>query len=108
MTPRPLSPVWQRLWHCFAGVERDAFLEGARFFARFQPAIFSWGLVTGVAMSKSALTVPEATTVTPVVWVRARQGPNLADLVSPYLNGAIQGVIIVLAVVLQREKRAAE
>ncbi|RJE84134.1 ABC transporter permease [Paracoccus onubensis] len=33
---------------------------------------------------------------------------NLADLVSPYLNGAIQGVIIVLAVVLQREKRAAD
>lgn len=33
---------------------------------------------------------------------------NLADLVSPYLNGAIQGVIIVLAVVLQREKRTAE
>lgn len=32
---------------------------------------------------------------------------NLADLVSPYLNGAIQGVIIVLAVVLQREKRTA-
>lgn len=33
---------------------------------------------------------------------------NLADLVSPYLNGAIQGVIIVLAVVLQREKHAAD
>ncbi|KAA0970263.1 ABC transporter permease [Aureimonas fodinaquatilis] len=33
---------------------------------------------------------------------------NLANLVSPYLNGAIQGVIIVLAVVLQREKRAAD
>ena len=33
---------------------------------------------------------------------------NLTDLVSPYLNGAIQGVIIVLAVVLQREKRTAE
>jgi arabinofuranan 3-O-arabinosyltransferase len=28
------------------------------------------------------LTVPEATTVTPTVWVRARQGPNLADLVA--------------------------
>jgi len=28
----------------------------------------------------------------------------LADLVSPYLNGTIQGVIIVLAVVLQRGK----
>ncbi|MDN5568311.1 MAG: ABC transporter permease, partial [Paracoccus sp. (in: a-proteobacteria)] len=27
---------------------------------------------------------------------------NLADLVSPYLNGAIQGVVIILAVVLQR------
>jgi ribose transport system permease protein len=33
---------------------------------------------------------------------------NLADLVSPYLNGAIQGVIIVLAVVLQRGKGSAE
>lgn len=29
---------------------------------------------------------------------------NLTDLVSPYLNGAIQGVIIVLAVVLQRQR----
>lgn len=32
---------------------------------------------------------------------------NLTDLVSPYLNGAIQGVIIILAVVLQRDKKAA-
>jgi ribose transport system permease protein len=31
---------------------------------------------------------------------------NLTDLVSPYLNGAIQGVIIILAVVLQRERKA--
>ncbi len=30
---------------------------------------------------------------------------NLTDWVSPYLNGAIQGVIIVLAVILQRERR---
>ena len=30
---------------------------------------------------------------------------NLTDLVSPYLNGAIQGVIIILAVVLQRQKK---
>jgi len=28
------------------------------------------------------LTVPEPTAVTPTVWVRARQGPNLADLIS--------------------------
>jgi ribose transport system permease protein len=32
---------------------------------------------------------------------------NLTDLVSPYLNGAIQGVIIILAVVLQRQRREA-
>jgi ribose transport system permease protein len=31
---------------------------------------------------------------------------NLTDLVSPYLNGAIQGVIIILAVVLQRQRKA--
>ncbi len=31
---------------------------------------------------------------------------NLTDFVSPYLNGAIQGAIIVLAVVLQRESKA--
>lgn len=33
---------------------------------------------------------------------------NLANIVSPYLNGAFQGVIIVLAVVLQRRKSSAE
>ena len=33
---------------------------------------------------------------------------NLASIVSPYLNGAIQGVIVVLAVVLQRERKLAE
>jgi len=31
---------------------------------------------------------------------------NLTEFVSPYLNGAIQGVIIILAVVLQRQKKA--
>lgn len=34
-----------------------------------------------VNMSRT-LTVPEATEVTPTVWVRARQGPRLADLIS--------------------------
>lgn len=29
------------------------------------------------------LTVPEATEVVPTVWLRARQGPNLADLIRP-------------------------
>ncbi|WP_199259463.1 ABC transporter permease [Paracoccus binzhouensis] len=32
---------------------------------------------------------------------------NLTDFVSPYLNGAIQGVVIILAVVLQRDTGAA-
>ena len=31
---------------------------------------------------------------------------DLASIVSPYLNGAIQGVIVILAVVLQRERKA--
>jgi ribose transport system permease protein len=33
---------------------------------------------------------------------------NLATIVSPYLNGAIQGVIVILAVVLQRENKSAD
>ena len=33
---------------------------------------------------------------------------NLTDFVSPYLNGAVQGVIIILAVILQREGKAAK
>jgi ribose transport system permease protein len=33
---------------------------------------------------------------------------NLAAIVSPYLNGAIQGVIVILAVVLQRERKAVD
>ena len=28
---------------------------------------------------------------------------NLTDFVSPYLNGAIQGAVIILAVVMQRK-----
>jgi ribose transport system permease protein len=31
---------------------------------------------------------------------------NLTDLVSPYLNGAIQGLIIIVAVLLQRARPA--
>lgn len=33
---------------------------------------------------------------------------NLASIVSPYLNGAIQGVVVILAVVLQRERKSTE
>lgn len=73
MTPRQSSPVWLRLWHRFAEAERNAFLDGARFFAPSLPAVFSWGLVTGVAMSKSALTVPEAIGMSLLVYAGSAQ-----------------------------------
>lgn len=40
--------------------ERDGFAVGFRLISPLLPAIFSWGLVTGVAMSKSVLTVPQS------------------------------------------------
>ncbi|WP_242559396.1 MULTISPECIES: AzlC family ABC transporter permease [Pandoraea] len=40
--------------------EREGFAAGFRIISPLLPAIFSWGLVTGVAMSKSVLTVPQA------------------------------------------------
>ncbi len=40
--------------------ERDGFRAGFRIISPLLPAIFSWGLVTGVAMGKSILTVPQA------------------------------------------------
>ncbi|WP_283445837.1 AzlC family ABC transporter permease [Cupriavidus plantarum] len=73
MTPRMSSPVWQRLWHRFAEAERTGFLEGARYFAPSLPAVFSWGLVTGVAMSKSVLTVPEAIGMSLLVYAGSAQ-----------------------------------
>lgn len=39
---------------------RDAFLRGARELLPMWPGIFAWGLVTGVAMVKSGLSVTEA------------------------------------------------
>jgi arabinofuranan 3-O-arabinosyltransferase len=50
------------------------------------------GVLCAAAMASSpeepvnlsrTLTVPEATEVVPTVWLRARQGPNLADLIRP-------------------------
>lgn len=40
-------------------IERDGFAAGFRLISPLVPAIFSWGLVTGVAMSKSILTLPQ-------------------------------------------------
>ncbi|WP_454762942.1 AzlC family ABC transporter permease [Cupriavidus campinensis] len=73
MTPRQSTPVWLRLWHRFAEAERAGFLGGARYFAPSLPAVFSWGLVTGVAMSKSVLTVPEAIGMSLLVYAGSAQ-----------------------------------
>jgi len=40
---------------------RDAFVRGARELLPAAPGVFAWGLVTGVAMVKSGLTVTQAT-----------------------------------------------
>ena len=39
---------------------RDAFRRGARELLPFGPGVFAWGLVTGIAMAKSGLTVAQA------------------------------------------------
>lgn len=52
---------------------RRAFLEGARTFSPAVLATFSWGLVTGVAMTKSVLTVPQALGMTFLVYAGSSQ-----------------------------------
>ncbi|WP_455279590.1 AzlC family ABC transporter permease [Cupriavidus necator] len=72
MTSRQPS-VWLRLWHRFAPAERAGFIAGARYFAPSLPVVFSWGLVTGVAMSKSVMTVPEAIGMSLLVYAGSAQ-----------------------------------
>lgn len=50
----------QLMLHRLSDTNRRAFLEGARTFSPAVLATFSWGLVTGIAMTKSVLTVPQA------------------------------------------------
>ncbi|KAF7963109.1 branched-chain amino acid permease [Cupriavidus sp. UYMU48A] len=69
----PQPSAWLRLWHRIAPAERTAFAEGVRFFAPSLPAVFSWGLVTGVAMSKSVMTVPEAIGMSLLVYAGSAQ-----------------------------------
>lgn len=40
--------------------DRHAFVDGVRTYAPTFAAMFSWARVTGIAMSKSVLTVPQA------------------------------------------------
>lgn len=41
-------------------INRRAFVEGMRTFSPAAAATFSWGLVTGIAMAKSVMTLPQA------------------------------------------------
>lgn len=71
--PRLWHSLWYRLWHRYPVAERAGFLAGMRRFAPALPATFSWGLVTGVAMSKSALTMPEAIGMSLLVYAGSAQ-----------------------------------
>jgi predicted branched-subunit amino acid permease len=53
--------------------DRAAFREGLRTFSPTVMAIFSWGLVTGIAMSKSVMTVPQALGMSLLVYAGSSQ-----------------------------------
>ncbi len=62
---------------------RDAFLRGVRELLPAMPGVFAWGLVTGVAMVKSGLTIPQATGLSLLAYAGSAQ---LAAL--PLIAGA--------------------
>ncbi|MFT4065025.1 AzlC family ABC transporter permease [Paraburkholderia sp.] len=53
--------------------DRRAFREGMHDYAPTLMAIFSWGLVTGIAMSKSVLTLPQALTMSLLCYAGSSQ-----------------------------------
>ncbi|MDE1179514.1 AzlC family ABC transporter permease [Paraburkholderia sp.] len=57
----------------FPDAERRAFLDGLRAYSPTLMAVFSWGLVTGIAMSKSVLTMPQALTMSVLVYAGSSQ-----------------------------------
>jgi predicted branched-subunit amino acid permease len=54
-------------------LDRRAFREGARDYSPTLMAIFSWGLVTGIAMSKSVLTLPQSLTMSLLCYAGSSQ-----------------------------------
>jgi predicted branched-subunit amino acid permease len=62
---------------------RDAFRRGVRELLPAAPGVFAWGLVTGVAMVKSGLTIPQATGLSLLAYAGSAQ---LAAL--PLIAGA--------------------
>lgn len=68
--------VWRgvnRLPGRWPDIERRAFALGFQTMAPSLMALFSWGLVTGVAMSQSTLTVPQALGMTLLVYAGSAQ-----------------------------------
>ncbi|KFX28163.1 branched-chain amino acid ABC transporter permease [Ralstonia solanacearum] len=63
----------QRRWQAIDPAERAGFVAGARFYVRSVPPVFTWGLVTGVAMSKSVLTLPQAIGMSLLVYAGSSQ-----------------------------------
>lgn len=66
-------PAWLRHFLRIPAAERAGLVAGLIRFAPSLPATFSWGLVTGVAMSKSVLTVPEAIGMSLLVYAGSAQ-----------------------------------
>ncbi|WP_153101069.1 AzlC family ABC transporter permease [Paraburkholderia hayleyella] len=60
------------LFH-LSDIDRRAFREGVRAYSPTLMAIFSWGLVTGMAMSKSVLTVPQSLGMSLLVYAGSSQ-----------------------------------
>lgn len=52
---------------------RDAYLHGVRDLLPAAPGVFAWGLVTGVAMVKSGLSVPEAIVLSLIAYAGSAQ-----------------------------------
>lgn len=53
--------------------DRAAFLDGARTYSPTVMALVSWGLVTGIAMSKSVLTMPQSLAMSVLVYAGSSQ-----------------------------------
>jgi predicted branched-subunit amino acid permease len=56
-----------------SAADRAAFREGVHAFSPTLMAMFSWGLVTGIAMSKSVLTLPQALGMSLLVYAGTSQ-----------------------------------
>ncbi len=63
----------QRRWEAIDPAERAGFFAGVRAYMPSMPPVLTWGLVTGVAMSKSVLTIPQAIGMTIFVYAGSSQ-----------------------------------